>query len=112
MNTKPIIYIAGPISGYPDLNKPAFSEMANELLQCGFEVKNPHEFCADIKTDNSSDPAYYKRGFIELTTCTDIILLNGWQYSKGAQIERQAAILFRQGIFESAEDLIRKYSNS
>lgn len=108
---KPLIYISGPISGYADLNRPAFDNMSDELITLGLRSRNPHDFCQGIKASSPSDPAYYKRGMIELTECTDILLLNGWQYSKGAQLERQAAVLFGLGIFESVEDLIRKYSN-
>lgn len=107
---KPIIYIAGPISGQPDLNCISFYKMQERLNAQGFDTRNPLDFCRDIESSNPSDPAYYKRGLIVLTECTDIMLLNGWKYSKGAQLERQATSLFGIGIFESIEDLILKYA--
>jgi hypothetical protein len=107
---KPVVYIACPISGQPNLNSDAFYKMQEVLNAQGFDTRNPLEFCRDIESENESDPAFYKRGLIVLTECTDIILLNGWKYSKGAQLERQAASLFGIGIFESEQDLIHKYA--
>lgn len=106
-----IIYIAGPVSGQPELNRPAFYQAQEQLNALGFEIRNPHDFCMDIKSEDPADPLYYRRGFQVLTECSDLLLLDGWQYSAGAQVERKAAVLFKMGIFESVEDLVRKYSN-
>lgn len=108
---KPIIYIAGPISGQPDLNREAFYEAQEQINALGFESLNPHEFCKDIQSQDPQDHKYYRRGFEALAKATDIILLDGWQYSAGAQLESKAAVLFKMGIFENIEDLKRKYSN-
>lgn len=108
---KPTVYIAGPISGYEKLNAPAFKTMQGMLTGIGFIALNPHEFCAHIKASNSDDPKYYAEGIRQLTECTDIILLDGWQYSAGAQVERKVAHLLRLGIHENIESLIKKYSN-
>lgn len=113
MNTnKSTVYIAGPISGHDDLNRSAFKTMQDELESLGFHTLNPHEFCESIKSPNPSDPKYYRAGMITLASqATDIIFLDGWQYSAGAQLEHKAAALFGIGIHFSTEDLIRKYSN-
>ena len=110
--TQSTVYIAGPISGYDDLNRTAFAAMQDELEGLGFHTLNPHEFCKSIKSHNPSDPRYYRAGMITLASqATDIIFLDGWQYSAGAQLEYKAAALFGIGIHFSTEDLIRKYSN-
>lgn len=106
-----IIYIAGPVSGQPDLNRSAFYQAQEQLNALGFEIRNPHDFCADIKSEDPADPKYYRRGFQVLAECSDLLLLDGWQYSAGAQVEREAAVLFKMGIFDSVEDLVCKYSN-
>ncbi|WP_286753903.1 MULTISPECIES: DUF4406 domain-containing protein [Sphingobacterium] len=108
---KPIVYIAGPVSGQPDLNRQAFYAAQEELNALGFDARNPHDFCIGIKSTDPSDPKFYKRGFQVLTECTDILLLDGWAYSNGAHVERDAAVLFKLGIFESIDDLKLKYSN-
>lgn len=108
--SKPIIYIAGPISGIADLNRPAFYQAQEQLNALGFEVRNPHEFCKHIQSDNPSDPAYYKQGFAELTLCTDVLLLPGWQYSAGAQLESKAAVLFGMNVHHTISDIVLLYS--
>jgi len=108
----PIVYIAGPISGQIDLNRPEFYKAQEALNSLGFEVKNPHEFCMQIKSHNPSDPLYYRKGFSELTLCTDILLLDGWQYSAGAQLESKAAVLFGMNVHHSIDDIIRFYRTS
>ena len=35
------IYVAGPMSGLPAFNFPAFHEAAADLRACGFDVVNP-----------------------------------------------------------------------
>lgn len=106
---KPIIYIAGPISGQPDLNRSSFYKAQEALNSLGFDVENPHEFCRHIKTVNPSDPMFYRQGFLVLATCTDILLLDGWQYSPGAQLESKAAVLFGMNVHHSVEDIARLY---
>lgn len=82
------LYIAGPMSGYPDHNFPAFNAMAKELRGLGFEVVNP----AELAEDDSQPWEYYMRRDIPLLCqCDGIVLLPGWQQSKGAQLERYIA---------------------
>lgn len=111
MNNRPIIYIAGPISGQPDLNRAAFYHAQEQINAMGFEVRNPHEFCRDIVSDDPSDAAYYKRGLQELMNCTDILLLPTWEYSTGAQLEAKAATVFKMQVHHSVEDIIRRYES-
>lgn len=106
---KPIIYIAGPISGQPDLNRKAFYHAQEEINALGIEVRNPHEFCSDIQSDDPADPAYYKRGLSELMNCTDILLLPTWEYSRGAQLEAKAATVFQMKVHHSIDDIKRLY---
>ena len=40
---KPKVYIAGPMSGLPELNHPAFFEVAEAFEEGGWEVFNPAE---------------------------------------------------------------------
>lgn len=112
MNT-PIVYIAGPISGQPNLNREAFDEADKRLKALGFITRNPHSFCSDIHSDDPSDPRFYRRGIQVLASeCTDMVVLEGWQYSTGAALEKQVAILCQIQSFDNIEDLVAKYSNS
>lgn len=82
------IYIAGPMTGLPDLNFPAFHAAAAELRDKGFDVVNP----AEINVDPASGWHVCMRADIcELMTCNAIYLLFGWTKSRGAMLEKQIA---------------------
>lgn len=81
-------YIAGPMSGYPDFNHPAFHAKAAELRAAGEDVINPADFDAEIGPDQPWD-AYLRRDLVLLAEkCDKIVLLPGWEKSKGATLER------------------------
>lgn len=81
-------YIAGPMSGYLDYNHPAFHAKAAELRAAGEDVINPAENDAEIGLDAPWD-AYLRRDLILLAQhCDKIALLEGWEKSKGASLER------------------------
>lgn len=101
---KRTIYIAGPITGMPGENKQAFAEATAAIRQLGYCVKNPHEFCADIP-HGADDTDYYRRGVVELATCTDIVMLKGWKFSTGACLEYQVAQTCGITIHEDVDEL-------
>lgn len=107
----PIVYIAGPVSGQPDLNRDAFYEADQELKNKGFITRNPHEFCRHLQADSPSDPIFYRQGFAELVNCTDILLLPDWQYSRGATLEHHVAKLCRLRVHEGLKQLIDYFTN-
>lgn len=90
---KPVVYISGPMTGFTDLNFPAFNKAAAEMRERGYEVVNP----VDINPDPDTPWTECMRNDIKaLLACTHIALLPGWQRSKGARIE--AGIAFDLGM--------------
>ena len=82
------IYIAGPMTGIKDMNFPAFHAAAAELRALGHEVVNP----AELNPDPGTPWAQCMRVDIaQLVTCDAVVLLPGWEKSKGALIERDLA---------------------
>lgn len=82
------IYIAGPMTGYPDLNFPAFHAEALWLRSMGHEVVNP----AEINPDPGADWVDCMRADIaQLVTCDALQLLSGWEKSRGATLEHHIA---------------------
>lgn len=78
------IYVAGPMTGLPEFNFPAFNTMAERLRAEGWHVENP----ADHGETEGAEWADYLRFDIEsLATCEAIMLLPGWSKSKGANLE-------------------------
>lgn len=82
------IYIAGPMTGIPDLNYPAFHEAAAALRAAGHEVFNPAENPAPAC---GSWNGYMRMAIAQLTQCEAIYLLHGWSASKGARLEYRIA---------------------
>jgi hypothetical protein len=95
-------YIAGPMTGLPDWNYPAFFEAADELKAYGFEVMNPASHNGESleealhlvgTPENPNHPwSFYMRRDIERLAHADLVcLLPRWQHSRGARIEVQVA---------------------
>lgn len=82
------IYIAGPMTGYAELNFPAFHAEATRLRGLGFEIVNPAEI--DIGP-NPEWLAAMRADIRELVTCDGVALLPGWELSRGARIEQGLA---------------------
>lgn len=79
------VYIAGPMTGLPDLNFPAFNRAAELLRAAGHVAINPAEINPDPTTQWQ---ACMFRDLEALDTCAAILMLPGWENSPGAQIER------------------------
>lgn len=82
------LYIAGPMSGRPDLNFPAFEAAAEKLRAAGFEVASPAEFIPDQSTPWAE---CMRRDIPELLRCDAVALLPEWQLSRGALLEAHIA---------------------
>ena len=80
------IYVAGPMTGFPDYNYPAFHEAAALLRQAGYEVFNPAEI-EDLVNPPLLWHEYMRLGITKMLLCHGIALLDGYENSKGALIE-------------------------
>ncbi len=81
-------YIAGKMTGMPDLNFPAFHAAAAKYRELGHEVINP----AEINPDPCAQWVDCMRADIrELVTCDQIVILPGWETSRGAKLEHYIA---------------------
>lgn len=81
-------YIAGPMTGLPDYNYPAFHAAAAELRAQGIHVRSPAEH--DHGTHQPYD-FYMRLALRALLDCDAILLLPGWETSKGARLEYDIA---------------------
>jgi len=85
MSERKRIYIAGPMTGLPEHNFPAFHAAAKRLQEAGWETVNPAENF-DGRTDLPRET--YLRADIELlATCDAVAMLPGWEDSRGAKLE-------------------------
>lgn len=91
INTKPIIYLAGPMSSKPDYNRSAFALAAATLRHEGYEVNNPSEI--DGGSTDKSWEFYMKRAIMLLLKSDEVWLLSDWEESQGACIEARIALI-------------------
>ncbi len=82
-------YISGPMTGLPDLNFPAFNAEAARLREQGFAVVNPAELNPDPQATWKQCMRLDIRHLVE---CDAIVMLPGWERSRGARLERHIAI--------------------
>lgn len=102
------VYIAGPMSGLPQFNFPAFYAAAEALRAVGYEVVSPAELddaddagAAMASKDGSPESAKRTWGdflardvkLLADTGITGIIFLPNWQKSKGAKLEAFVGVL-------------------
>lgn len=95
------IYVAGPMSGLPEFNYPAFHSAAAKLRAMGHEVLNPAE--------NPVPPCgtwqgYMRLALAQLVQCECIVLLPGWSDSRGALIERKLAQVLGMEVVNFLDD--------
>lgn len=91
MKAKTRVYVAGPMSGLPDANYPAFYAAASKLRTLGYAVENPAE--NPEPAAGAADPwrEYMRMGITQLMRCDAIVMLPGWEKSPGAKIEHALA---------------------
>lgn len=90
------IYVSGGMSGIPYNNWPLFNEVTALLRAKGYEVFNPAEkdFLEGITPDEFGTPlpedqylAIIEADLKELRECDTVVVLPGWEKSRGAKIE-------------------------
>lgn len=81
------VYIAGPITGLPQLNRPAFIQAA---MKMSFEKHVPLN--PAILPDGLTEADYMAVGLTMLQRADAIYLLTGWQFSAGARAEHALAL--------------------
>ncbi|EPG9672815.1 DUF4406 domain-containing protein [Citrobacter freundii] len=95
------IYIAGPMSGLVEFNRPAFMFTAAKLTGRGHTALNPA-----ILPDGLSQ-AEYMDICLAMLRCADVIyLLKGWEYSPGARAEKALAEKLELQVIYQEEDRV------
>jgi nucleoside 2-deoxyribosyltransferase len=83
-----ILYLAGPMTGKAEWNFPRFHEVARQLRSLGWCVVNPAELCPDTTAPWST---IMRRDLKALLDCDTLVLLEGWEDSRGTHLEIQLA---------------------
>lgn len=79
------VYIAGPMTGLPDFNYPAFFAAADQLAALGHEPINPAR--TEGREDCRTWLDFMRAALRDVAEAEGIALLPGWWESRGAAIE-------------------------
>lgn len=92
------LYLAGPMSGFPQHNFPLFHRVAAHLRAHGHDVFNP----AENKDGGSPQSrAFYMRLDIPALIASEaVVTLPGWQRSRGASLEVWLALDLGMPIYQ------------
>ena len=94
VDTRRKVYISGPMTGLPDLNFPAFEAAEEVILRAGRKPVSPHRAEINVLAEMSPTDkwqAYMKVDLLDLLRCDEVCVLDGWEDSKGAQLEVHVA---------------------
>lgn len=82
-------YLCGPMTGLPNFNHPAFNAAEAAIRErYGCRVLNPAR-----QPDGLTWEEYMQRGCADVVSASVVIVLPGWQLSKGAQEEMACAAI-------------------
>lgn len=98
------VYITGSAAGHNP--KQSFIEAMKLVESFGFSCSYPN---VDLSI---YDKKVIKGRICELFRCTDILLLEGWNYCSLASLEHKIAQQLGMGIHTSIEELTNKYKNN
>lgn len=78
------IYVAGPMTGLPEFNYPAFRAAAEQLRALGYQVEDPS---TNVNPTPDDYHGWLRAGLAQLIRCDGVALLDGWEASGGARLE-------------------------
>lgn len=84
MEKKPVVLIAGPMSGHDDFNRPAFFAMEQRLKALGYAVINPANLPSGLTRE-----AYIEINLAYAAYCDVVVFLDGHLQSSGCKRIRQ-----------------------
>lgn len=93
------VYLAGPMTGLPQFNFPAFDAAAEKLRLLGLDVFNPAQMDRDLGFDPSGGAVTQeflrdamRRDLSAICDADSIAMLPGWEKSGGARVEWMLAV--------------------
>lgn len=81
-----VVYISGPMTGIKDCNRPAFHLMEHIIAQTAKQVLSPARSW-DVGDSGFNYAQYMRRDIRLLTHCNKVVMLKGYDKSKGALLE-------------------------
>jgi hypothetical protein len=112
------IYLAGPMRGQPLFNFPAFFRAAMALRDDGHFVDNPAERDMAVGFNPACDIEHpdnikvfnlktaFEWDFEAITNAQAIVLLPGWEASKGVQAELVLALALKRDVYQFVHGIL------
>ena len=82
-----ILYVAGPMTGLPDYNYPAFNSAALHLRRADYDVLNPARHGEMGALEGWEWRDYMRACLVDVSRADGIATLDGWWRSRGASLE-------------------------
>ena len=99
------VYLAGPMTGYEDYNYQAFIDAAEKIKSIarhnGLNVQAVH---TANTPRNLGYETYIAMSYFYILNSDAVVLLDGWQNSKGANLEKQLAEELEIPVFYGKKD--------
>ena len=88
------LYLSGPMTGIENYNYPAFNAAAAALRAQRFHVQNPAE-----NPPCDSWEAYMRAAIRQMLICDAVVVLAGWENSRGATEEVRIASVVGMDVY-------------
>lgn len=85
------VYIAGPMTGWPEFNFPAFDKAEATLTAAGYKYVHNPAVIGRLWGTGRPHSFYMRKAIEKLLQSDAIIMLRGWEKSRGARLELQIA---------------------
>lgn len=99
-----VLYVSGPYSGLDedaiDVNIKKAGKIAQQLWDEGFTVFCPHTNTAHFSHESTPYEGYIEGDLVLVARCDAIVMIEDWQKSKGALIEKERAELLNLPVFD------------
>lgn len=102
------IYIAGPMTGYPNYNYEAFHAVEKQLRDMGHQWINNPATHFDGRQDLSWE-VYIAKAIDVVLNSEAIVVLPGWMDSPGARLEIAVATAIGHAVYSAIEDTPGSY---
>lgn len=90
---KTAVYLAGPMTGYPEFNFPAFKAAASDIDEMGVgQVWHTANGTPPDPEDAPPWSVYLRVALRKLLHCNAVVVLPGWRESRGARLEVYVAL--------------------
>lgn len=95
-------YLSGPMTGLPDHNYPYFIAVEAKLKARGLKIRSPHHVGAAFTTEQHLKLGwdfFIRQAMRDLIISDAVIMLSGWEKSKGARLELDIALDLEMPVF-------------